>query len=286
MQYIFSTWQGTLILFLVIFVSYVQFYKLAIRNSRRDGAAAITIELIGAGTLLFLIPLFDFKLPTNPLFWGLLFVSGAFYAIHDRIQTTARRNLPVSTFCVLDQISVVVLVIYGLTVFNEPLSLIKILGGALIIFSNVLVFFEKGKITLNRYAILVAVARIAYATGVAIDIRTSEHFNFAFYIMLTLLVPAILIATFGKVGLSQIRAELSGAAKRYFIITGILFSLSVFFSIRSLQLGSVSVVAPLQATSVLLSVFIAWIVFKEEDDIAKKIAAAALAVAGICLTRL
>ena len=102
--------------------------------------------------------------------------------------------------------------------------------------------------------------------------------------MLTLIVPAIFLFFAEKIKLSEIKAEFNGKDRKYYIITSIAWTLAIFFSLRSFQLGEVTTVVPLQASSVLINVLIAYFVLGEKKDEFKKIISALLVIAGIYLT--
>ena len=87
-----------------------------------------------------------------------------------------------------------------------------------------------------------------------------------------------------RIKLSEVIREYEGQDKRYYLITGIAWGLTIFFSLRSFQLGKVTTIVPLQATSVLLNVLIAYFVLGEKRDELKKVVAATLVIVGVILT--
>lgn len=279
------SWQSNLVLYLVCTVAFFQFYKRAIRGSKQDGAATVSIELMAGATIILLIPFFRMQFPTDIRSWLLLAAAGIFYALNDRLQATARRNLQVSVFSVVDQLSVVFLVIYSFTIFHEPFSGARALGAAFIIIGNSMLFLRKNGFSFNKYVILVALARLAFATAVSIDIGLSRSFNLPLYIGLTIFIPAALITTLERIRLSAIKQELAGPVGIHFAMAGMLFALSVFFSLRAFQAASsVSLIAPLQATVVLFSVLVSYFLLKENDGKVRKIIASLLTILGVYFT--
>ena len=280
-----ASWQLNLVLYVVCTVAFFQFYKRAIRGSKRDGAATVAVELAAGITVLLLVPFFRIQFPTDMRSWLLLAVAGIFYALNDRLQVTARRNLQVSVFSVVDQLSVVFLVIYSFTIFHEPFSGARALGAACIIFGNSVLFLRKNGFSFNKYVFLVALARLAFATAVSIDIGLSRSFNLPLYIALTIFIPAVLLVTFERIRFSAIKEELTGPVRAHFTMAGVLFGLSVFFSLRAFQAASsISLIAPLQATVVLFSVLVSYFLLKEEDGKIRKIIASLLTILGVYFT--
>lgn len=129
------------------------------------------------------------------------------------------------------------------------------------------------------------IAALASATALAIDVGISKQFNLPIYISLTLLIPALMIMLAGRIPPRQSIAEYKTNPK-LFIITGISWTLAIFFSLRSFQLGEINTIVTLQAAGVILNVLAAYVFLKERDKIKRKIAGAILIVFGVLLTTL
>jgi len=281
---LFNTWQFNLVGFLISIILFFQFYKLAVKDAVRDGAATILLQGIAGVCILFLMPFLELKFPTEIKYYLLMFAASVFYAINDRLQTTVRKHLEVSVFSIINQLSNVFLILIGITVFREPLVATKILGAALILSGNALLFYNKQKLELNTYSLLAIASTFAFATAISIDIDISRQFNLPFYIMLTLIIPAILVMMFEKIKWKEVVLEYKSETKNYYLVTGVTWALAIFFSLRAFQFGKVTTIVPLQASSVILNVIVACILLKERDNLAKKITAAVLVVSGICVT--
>jgi transporter family protein len=281
-----NSWQFNLIAYLVSNVIFFQCYKIAVKEAKHDGAATILLQFIAGFSILVLAPFFGFTLPQNPLIYGLLLLACIFYAISDRLQTTVRKHLEVSVFSILNQFLTVFLMIYGFTLFQEPFTITKVMGAILILLGNMFLLHKDGKFTLNKYTILSIAASFALATGISIDIGISENFNLPFYIMITLVIPALFIAGIERIKPSNVIKEFDLVNGKHYIAAGCAWSLSILFALRSFQLGEVSTVVPLQATAVLLNVIIASVLLKEHADIRKKVIAALLVISGVYITTL
>ncbi|MFA5932606.1 MAG: EamA family transporter [Microgenomates group bacterium] len=281
---IFNTWQLNLILYLISIVLFFQFYKLAVKNAKRDGAAAVTLQLLAGTSVLFLAPFFAIKFPTEIKWYLLLAGACVFYALNDRLQATARKHLQVSVFTVINQLNTVFLIIYGIAIFKDPFSFTKLLGAAVIIGANVLLRYSNGKIEINKYVGMAVLAAVALATAISVDIGISGLFNLPIYIMLTFFIPALFIVFGERIKISDVATEFNGQDRKYYILTGVFWALTIFFSLRSFQLGSVTTVVPLQATNVLLNVIVAYLFLGERKDGLKKVIAALMVILGIYLT--
>jgi drug/metabolite transporter (DMT)-like permease len=281
-----NTWQFYLIAYLIANVLFFQFYKAAVNQAKSDGAATILLQLTAGSSILLLVPFMPLVFPTNPMTYLLVAAACIFYAINDRIQTTARKHLEVSVFSILNQFLTVFLIAYGFILFKEPITAEKILGAVFIFIGNILLLYKKGRFEFTKYTILSIIASLTLATAISIDIGISEQFNLPLYICITLIIPALLIAVTERLHVKTVLAEYHKVSFKYYVIAGAAWSLSIFFSLRSFQLGDVSLLVPLQATSVLLNVIVASTFHKERGFLKRKILAAALVIIGVYITTL
>ncbi|HRV76104.1 MAG TPA: hypothetical protein P5247_01870 [Candidatus Saccharimonadales bacterium] len=283
-----NTWQFNLALYYFFVVVYFQFYKLAVKNAKKDGAATIILQTLAGVSILACVPFFTLNFPNSLSVYLLVGSACVFYAINDRLQTTVRKHLEVSTFSVLSQLGTVFLLIYGFTVFSEPIVASKIAGAALILGANIWLFYKpkvKREVVSDfKYFLLGAIALLAFATAVTIDINASKHFNLPIYIAITLLIPALMVSASEKIRMSTVKEEWSISPKRYYVIAAVAWSLTILFSLRSFQLGEVSTIAPLQTIAIILNVMTAFIFQGERKDLTKKLIAAILVMIGVYLT--
>ncbi|MFZ2188737.1 MAG: EamA family transporter [Candidatus Moraniibacteriota bacterium] len=281
LKIIFDSWQFNLAMSLVFSVLLIQFYKLAVKETQCEGASTIILQLVAGISVLFFVPFFSFRFPNDLWIYLLLLLATIFYAINDRMQTTVRKNLDVSVYTILNQLSKVFMVLYGITLFHEPVVMNKLVGGGLILLGNVLLFYRKGKLKFNKNVILSVTASFFMATALMIDVGISKQFNLPFYVMLTLIIPGGFIFLTGRHSLGEISKEFKSNRQKYYIITGISWGLLLLFSIRALQAAEIIFIAPLLATSVLLNVLVASVMHKEKSGLAKKIIAAVIVILGI-----
>ena len=279
-----NTWQFNLLGFIVCNIIFNQSYKLAVKKVKKDGAATVILQgFAGASALLF-VPFFPIKFPSDWKIYGLLVFACIFFAISDRTQTTVRKNLEVSVYAILNQLSSVFLILYGLTIFHESFVLTKMVGAGLILVANIFLRYSGRKFNVNKYVLLAAFANLIFATALTIDIGISKHFNLPIYNMFTLLIPAFIIKTAEKTTIGEIQAEYENGNKKYYILTGISWALLLIFMIRAFQFGGFTLITPLSATAVLLNVLIGTLFLRERKDILKKIIAALIVIFGVYLT--
>lgn len=282
---ILNNWSFYVILYLVFEVLYNQCYKVITDTMISAGSLTVVMEALAGILSLILIPFFKFKMPTNPKVYLFLGLAIIFYALSDRLSTTARSGVEASTYSMLKQLATVFMIIAGLLFFKEPFVIKKIIGATLIIISNIFVFYQKGKMKLDRYVWFGVFANLFMAIALFIDVNYSEKFNLPIYVSITLIMPALLILLVEKIKRKELIEEYKNCKKVPLIITAISLSLMMIFKLRAYQLGKVTIVAPLCSLTVILNIIVAYFVLKEKDNLTRKIIAGILIVIGIILIK-
>lgn len=278
-------WTIYLIAYLILGVIFDQSYKVATRNLKNAGALTILLEFIGTVTVLFAIPFFEMKFPTDPKVYIFLTLAIVFYAINDRLNTTVRSGMEASTFSIIKQLSSVFMIFAGILFFKEEFILNKFIGAILIILSNVLIFYKKERTKPNKYVLLGILANLFYAIALFLDVNISESFNLPIYVSISLGLPTILIALAERIKPKEIINEFKVGNKSAILLTAITWSYMILAQLRAYQLGNVSIVAPLCALTVILNVIVGYIFLKEKDNLVRKIISAFLIILGIILIK-
>lgn len=192
-------------LYLVLATIFTQFFKVATKTMQKTGALTVLLQLLAGIAVLFLCPFFEIKFPTNVSVYIMLGISVIFYAITDRVNTTVRSGIEASTFSMLKQLSTTFMIFAGLIFFKEPFIVTKFIGALLIIVSNLLIFYQKGKFEFNKYIALGILGNISFTVALFLDVNISDNFNLPFYVAITLMAPAILIMIFERIKPSDIK---------------------------------------------------------------------------------
>lgn len=272
-------------LYIILAVTFTQFYKIVLNTSKSDGTLTVLLQFIAGLSALLLSPFFTFTFPNNWQVYLLLGIACIFYALSDRMNTTVRSGIEASTFSIIKQLSTVFMILAGLLFFKEQFVWKKIIGAGLIIFSNVLIFYKRGNQKLDKYVLLGILSNIIYSIALFLDVNISDSFNLAFYVALTLLVPALFIMIAEKVKLSNIKNEFKNGNKKAILITGLCWGTMIVVQLRAYQLGEATSVAPLCALTVIGNVLVGYLFLKERSSLLKKIIAAMLIVVSVFLIK-
>ena len=282
---LFKNWKFYIIIYLIVSVIFNQGYKLITKKVINDGALTILIQIISSIMCIILIPLFEIKFPYDYKVYIFLFIAIIFYTLNDRLGTTARKGIDASIYSILKQLSTVFMIIMGILFFKEKFILNKIIGALLIILSNILVFYKKDNFKFNKYLILGVIANISLAIALFIDVNYSKEFNLAFYVLLTFFIPSILIFIFEKIKIKQVFNEYKISNKIILYLTSFSWTLMMITKLKSYELGSIIVIAPLCSLTVILNIIVSYFLLKEKNNILKKIIAGIFVVIGIVLIK-
>lgn len=272
--------------YLVLATAFTQFFKVTTKTLKNAGALTILLQLMAGMIALILCPFFEFKFSTDINIYIMLGMSIIFYAITDRMNTTVRSGIEASTFSMLKQLSTTFMIVAGLLFFKEEFVLSKFIGAMLIIFSNILIFYKKGKFKFDKYILLGILANITFTIALFLDVNISDNFNLPFYVALTLIIPALLIMIFERIKPSQIKEEFVKGNKKAIIITAISWGVMIIAQLRAYQLGNVTIVAPLCALTVILNVIVGYLFLNEKDNLLRKIISAILIIISIILIKM
>jgi len=278
-------WWIFVILYIILAVAFTQFYKIVLNTSKSDGTLTVLLQFIAGLSALLVSPFFKFTFPTDWKVWLLLGIACIFYAFSDRINTTVRSGVEASTFSIIKQLSTVFMILAGLLFFKEPFVWKKILGAVLIIFSNILIFYKKGNQKLDKYVLLGILSSLIYSVALFLDVNISDSFNLAFYVALTLLVPALFITITERVKISNVKKEFTKGNKKAILITGLCWGTMIVVQLRAYQLGPATSVAPLCALTVIGNVIVGYFFLRERSNLLRKVIAAILIVISVLLIK-
>lgn len=278
-----NNWIIFIILYLFFAVLFNQIYKLLVDDMKDAGALLIIVEGLGGLISILFLPFFQFRFSDNSLIYLFLFISCIFYALDYRLSIESRKGIQASVYSIIRQISTIFMILSGIFIFKEKFVLKKIIGAFLIIFSNILIFYEKGTFKFNKSILYAVLSSLCTTIALLIDVNYSKQFNLAIYISIILIIPVLMILIFERIKFQDIKLELKTANKKYLFITSISWPLMMIFKLAAYKRGQVLVIAPLCSLSAIINVIVAYLFLKEKDNLIKKIIASIIIIFSIFL---
>ena len=186
----------------------------------------------------------------------------------------------------LKQLSTVFLIILGFIFLKEKIILKKIVGSIIIIFANLLLAFDKGKIKINKYFIMSFISNFLFAVAMLINVNISNNFNIGFYTILTVFLPSILIFLFGKYKVKDLVKEFDLYDKKTFLLSAFTWCLMLISSVKAYEVGNVTVIAPLLTLTAILNTIYEFIINKNKNKLIQKIIASILILIGVIIIKI
>lgn len=283
---IFGNWKFWVILYLTSAVIFAQAFKKSNRKMKNASLLTILLELFTAFFSIFFIPFFEFTLPSDINIYLILLVVVVIYAFTDRLNIEARYGLDPSVFSMLKQLSTVFLIILGFIFLKEPIILKKIIGSIIIIFANILLAFDKGKFKINKYFIMSFISNFLFAVAMLINVNISSNFNIAFYTILTVFLPSILIFLSGRYKVKDLVNEFELYDKKYFLLSALTWCLMLIASVKAYEVGDVILVAPLLTLTSILNTIYEFVICKNKNKLVQKIIASILILVGVIIIKI
>ncbi len=281
-----NNWIFWVVIYLLSSICFSQTFKKANRNMKNAGMMTVLLELFTAFFALLLSVFFEYKFSSNINTYLTLFIVTIIYAATDRLNIEARYGLQPSIFSMLKQLSTAFLIVFSFLFLKEEPTLLKIIGAVIILGSNIMLSYEKGKFVLNKYFIMSVAANLLFAIAMLININISSEFNIGIYTVFTVTIPAIIISTIGRFEIKSLREEFNLYDKKRFIISGFLWAVMLISSVKAYQYGNVSIVAPLFSLTSIMNSIYEYFITRDKDILIKNIIIGILIFIGIILIKI
>lgn len=282
----FNNWKFWVILYLISAVIFAQTFKKANRKMKNAGLLTILLEVFTALFAILFIPFFTIKFSHDINIYLTLLVVTIIYAMTDRLNIEARYGLDPSVFSMLKQLSTVFLIIFGFIFLKEEIVLKKVIGSILIIISNVMLAFDKGKFKLNKYFIMSFISNFLFAVAMLINVNISDNFNIAMYTIFTVFTPSIFIFILGRHSIKELKSEFKLYDKKSFLLSAFTWCLMLISSVRAYQLGSVTLIAPLLTLTSILNTVYEYFINKDKNKIIQKVMASIMIILGVLIIKM
>jgi len=211
-----------------------------------------------------------------------LLVASFCYGMYERGRFMVAKLLDASVFSTILNTSVLVAFIGSFFLYNEALTLRKIVGGILIIFALFLISFGKKIKGQSKKGIGLGIL-ISVIIGIAwmLDKKGTQFFNADTYNILVWLIPIFFIV-FPYIKLREIKEEFKLGSWKIILLAGINVA-GYYLQLKALEIADATKVIPIVQTSTLLTVFLGILILKEKKNILRKIIAGLITIMGVYL---
>lgn len=264
------------------------FSRLVSVDSKNPRALSFAFNLVSIfmAVVLFLLTSSykNLSLPVKAEGWLYLLIASFFFGIFERLRFFATKLLDISTYSIISNITVIVAFAFSLFLYSETLSLSKSIGFLLILASLFLVVDRK-KSKVNIKGLIVGLsASFAAGIGMGLDKIGATFFNPEVHNVLLWIIPFIVVF-FPYIKINDIIIEFKKFSWKilllaFFNFSGYYFGLKAFFLVAGTM-----VVFPIIQTTTIITVMAGIFLFKEKNNLFKKILSGVIAVIGVFLLR-
>ena len=265
-------------------------YSLLIKKLLRNESDVKIFNLLmnmGVGILLLLFSFFTDPLIDIQLGHVLLMiVASLMFSVASTLITLGRQKEEVTKISVVRQTALLWIFLGGVFVFNETISVTKVLGILSIVGGSVLALWQKNTLKPSKEIGYVFLATIAVGINSLISKSiVDDNMAPSLYIGIVISLSTIWLMIFLHNPIERMKKEYH-YHKAKFIIPSLLLAGSMSSLMNGYKVGEVSQVYPVYSISLILTVVASVLFLKERDNLIQKIIGAMIVFCGIILIRL
>lgn len=277
------TWQLLALVNVVLGATVVPWQRVLLRRSDSDPLPFVVVSqaLTGASLLPLAIP-GGIRLPDLARYWPAIVVMFSLYAAGHVLSASTLRAVEASVFSTLLRTSTAWVVATGYIVFDERLRLLDLLGATLVLLSIlVLVEWRAGSASNRGVALGLAVGAV-FGLASSAWVYVGRDADLVTWTAVSFLGTPALLAVLRPRALTAAGTLLArdGVAM---VPLAVFWAMSNLASLAAFQRGRASLVAPVQATGVVVAAVIAIVFLGERRRIPHKLGAALVSCVGVVL---
>ncbi len=236
---------------------------------------------------LFLFPYFiiSFSLPSTITAWWYVIISGILWILITIASFKAFQLLEVSVKVVVDKLRIIFVLLFGIFIFNESVSIEKLLGTMLIFGGVIFISYSKHAKKIQKKGLMYAfISTILIAIVTFVDKHAINFFNPGMFAFFSFFTPLFF---FGPLSLNK-RKEVIKLWKHwhYILAVGITAGLYYVFVLFAYKHIDASIVIPIVEISVLITCIGGIIFLHEKKNIWRKVISALIVIAGAIILSL
>ncbi len=233
--------------------------------------------LVGAYALVV-----GFQMPDFRALWFPILATCVLYGLGHIAYAHALQRVEASVFSILFGTRTFWIMLFGVTLFHEHLSMWQVVGSLLIFISICLVAERKGTVRLDRGVVLGLLTGLFIGLATAGWVYVSRKADVVTWTALSFIGPALVILIAQPRSVKHMSPLFQGKTLQKISLLAVLFSISSVTILEAFQ-SNVSLVAPLHATTIIVTVLLAIVFLRERTRLRWKAAAALVCFMGVLL---
>lgn len=260
--------------------------KVILKDDKTDSIAFSIVFQIFTGLLILIYSLIrGFSVPNLiPLLPNLVLMT-ILYGAGNIFIFKALKTSEASQFTIIFATRTIWSITAAVLFLGEGFTIKQLLGTALILSSIVLVAWQD-KLKFGKGTLLSLGAAAFFGLAFANDALIVRNFDVPSYMSIAFIIPALAVWAIFPKSTAKMKAMLEKEFIKKLGILGVFYAVSALTIFFAYQIGrNAAQIAPLNQTSMILTVILAIIFLKEKSQLGRKILASILSFIGVLLLR-
>ncbi len=258
--------------------------RLLLHKDKSDPIAYVVIfQGLVAVLILMYAVIHGFHMPDFSKYWFAIIATVSLYGAGHIAYAKTLQQVEASIFSILFATNAIWTMFMGLFLFHEHLNSGQLFG-VLLIFASVGMLAEHKKtLKFDTGIMLGLLTGLLFGFATAAWVYVGRHADAASWTALSFAGPSLVVLATHPKAVKQMKPFLSGTKLTRMALLGVLFSVSAVTLLTAYQRGNVSLVAPLQQTTIIITILLAVVFLRERKHLWRKAAAAVVCFIGVLL---
>lgn len=278
------SWQLLVAISVITFSISVLLQRTLMHEDKSDPIAYVIVFQASVGLIILAYALFfGFEMPHFRTLWFPALSSSVLYGIAHVAYAKTLQIVEASVFSVLAATRTFWIMLFGVLLFQDYIGPLQILGSLLIFLSICLLAERRNGFKFGRGIALGLLTGMLLGFAVVGWVYVGKYTDAASWTALSFLSTSLLVLIGRPRAVKHIKPFFQGKTFQRIALLGTLFAISSVTLLEAFKTGSVSLIAPLHATTIIVTVLLAIAFLGERTRLRWKTAAAMVCFMGVLL---
>ncbi len=278
------SWQLLLAISVITQSISVLLQRLLLHKDKSDPIAYVIVfqglvAIIGTAYVL----VHGFHMPDLTKYWFPILATFVLYGLAHTMYAKTLQQVEASVVSIFLATNAIWVMLMSYLLFHERLSIEEVLG-ALLIFTSVGMLAERsGKLKLDRGILLGLLTGLLFGFATVAWVYVGKHADTPSWLALSFAGPSLVVLLTNPKAVMKMKPFLHGGTLMRMVLLAIIFSICNITLLTAYQYGKASLIAPLQQTSLIVTIVLAIIFLRERTRLWQKAIAATVCFLGVLL---
>lgn len=216
-------------------------------------------------------------------YWIPILLTFLLYAVGTVVAAYTLRNVQASIYSILFATNAIWVAAISLPLFHDSITLLQLIGIALIFASIAFLLEYTGMLTFDRGMLLGLLTGFIFGLATVAWVYVDKYADPATWSAISFLGPALILIITRPTSVRKMRPFLNRKTLIRMILLGILYSTSALTILLAYKHGNSALIAPLQQASIITTVVLAVVFLRERNRLWQKALATLICFVGVLL---